>query len=122
MKKEYKSTDLSDKLCANPNCRKQLKKRLEHLDFCYSCLQAKKQSKKHSNGEKNGNSAKHFEIVNQREKNGNCTKYTIKLKTVKAVNVFKYAFKTVPNVKLNGIFSLNTSDYKTFLANLQYWE
>ena len=121
MKKAYSNTDLSTKLCANPSCQKPLKKRLEHLDFCYSCLQERKENKKHSNG-KNGNSAKHFEIVNQREKNGNCTKYTIKLKTVKAVNVFKYAFKTVPNVKLNGIFSLNTSDYNTFLVNLQYWE
>ena len=116
MKKSHSNTDLSSKLCANPNCRKPLKKRLEHLDFCYSCLQAKKQNKKHSNG-KNGNNAKHFETVKS-----NGMKYTIKLKTVKAVNVFKYAFKTVPNIHLNKVISLNISDYNTFLVNLQYWE
>ena len=46
MKKAYPNTDLSTNLCANPSCRKPLKKRLEHLDFCYSCIKAKKQSKK----------------------------------------------------------------------------
>lgn len=118
MKKTYKSTDLSTKLCANPGCRKPLKKRLEHLDFCYSCLQNRKPDKKHSNGEKNNDSAKHFEIVKQ---NGNL-KYTIKLKTQKAVAVFKHTFKTVPNVQLNKNISLNTKDYNTFLVNLIYWD
>ena len=76
--------------------------------------------KAYSNNELSGTryGAKHFEIVKQ---NSNL-KYTIKLKTVKAVNVFKYVFKTIPNVKLNGNYSLNISDYNTFLINLQYWQ
>ena len=118
MKKSHSNTDLSSKLCANPGCRKPIKKRLEHLDFCYKCLQDRKGNKKHSNGEKNGNNdRKHFETVKS-----NGMKYTIKLKTVKAVNVFKYAFKTVPNVHLNGIHSLNNTDYANFFTQLQYWE
>lgn len=116
MKKAYSYNELSEKRCLK--CLKPLKKNSENKKLCYSCHQKSKQNKKHSNGEKNSNNAKYFEIVKQ---NGNL-KYTIKLKSQKAVNVFKYAFKTVPNVKLNGVFSINTRDYNTFLINLQYWQ
>ena len=116
MKKQYSYNELSEKRCLK--CLKPLKKNSENKKLCYKCYQESKKNKKHSNGEKNGNNAKHFEIIKQ---NGNL-KYTIKLKSTKATNVFKYAFKTVPNVHLNGTFTLNTSDYNTFLVNLQYWQ
>ena len=119
MKKQYSYNELSEKRCLK--CLKHLKKNSGDKKLCYKCYQKSKQNKKHSNGETNGNNAKHFEIVKQNGKKS-IMKYTIKLKTVKAVNVFKYAFKTIPNVKLNGNFSLNTSDYNIFLVNLQYWQ
>ena len=45
MKKEYKHTDLSDKMCKT--CGKKLKKRLEHFDICYNCYRKKESQRGH---------------------------------------------------------------------------
>ncbi len=41
MKKTYKNTDLSDKVCATEGCKRRLKKRvvetIKDAKFCYQC-------------------------------------------------------------------------------------
>lgn len=41
MKKSHRFNELSDKRCANPSCRRGIKKRIAeeqpHFDFCYRC-------------------------------------------------------------------------------------
>jgi hypothetical protein len=56
MKKGYKHTDLSDKVCATEGCKRRLKKRvvetIKDAKYCYQCSHPKRKANKIANAAK----------------------------------------------------------------------
>jgi hypothetical protein len=51
MKKAYRHDELSDRICSNPKCDKQIKKRMVELKdarFCYDCHSTREANRGHT--------------------------------------------------------------------------